>query len=314
MEKRVHRRIQMEAAPCPWEEFHRRVPGAFRKLAALMKPSIVPMSGESGPKTEFERASVRHQMLLSLLGSDSIEEVLTQFFPSKLSICSYALRFHSETSPSWADYANFMGGVDRIYNLLLTFIGRDYFYQQWLIGRPPKIRSEHRLIITSIQFASPGELYGTGVREVTSALRDVLSIGKQVEDFRMAGIHVEEAKLELEKKRTELEAAKREQVLKGEVRQLELEVERAKKQLELEQLRTQRDAELRKRRKLFLEDLEAHFEILMIEIRVLERIPEEMRDELKAALQAELELLRDNPLSIDTVVIKDTDCSETKKP
>lgn len=262
-----------------------------------------PIDAATIAQTKYERLSERHRMLLSLLDSDTLELKSEELFPEKLTVRPFILYFHSSEYATLDNYASLLITIDHIYRNLLTFIARKYFLERWLGSTAPTFEKDHLLVVTSIRQMSPGELHGTGVRVVTSALRDVLSIGRQIEDFRKADIRVQEAKLELEKKREELEAAKRQKVLRDEVQQRQMEVERAKLELELEKLRTQRIEEIRRRGKLFTDLFDDKFNELMKNIPALAKSPEDIIEEFKAELRAGLTEIQHNKLIIDGINI-----------
>ncbi len=247
---------------------------------------------------ELDRLSSRHDMLLSLMGEEAISSRLQQLFPKSLTRVKYTISFECQADATIGEYSAFLGSLDRLYRLLLTFSGVEYFTQRWLVGRRPTIAEAHLFTVTSFVKKSPGEIQGSSVGEVARSLGEVLSLGKQVEALRMSGVNVEKAKLELEQKKQEVEAARADSAAREKLKGLEAEVERAKLELELEKLRTQRDEEVRKRRKLLLEDLDQRVEMLSKGMSVLDEIPEEIQEDFKAALQVELEALRGSPIAI----------------
>lgn len=277
--------------------------GAGAGKAREIDGEQTPAGSATNAQKAYDRLSVRHKMLLSLLESDTLDASMEKLFPEELTICPFVFSFHSTEYATIGDYVSLLFAIDRIYKSLLTFMVRNYFLERWLGDTLPTFEEDHLLIVTSIRQMSPGELHGTGVREVTSALRDVLSIGKQIEDFRKADIRVQEAKLELEKKREELEAAKRQKELRDEVQQKRMEVESAKLDLELERLRTKRIEEVRRRGKLFIEVFDDKFDELTESVPALAMSPQDIIDEFKAELRAGLAEIQQNRLIIDGISI-----------
>ena len=238
--------------------------------------------------SDFERLAAQNKMLISLIGLENIKSRLEELFPYKLERKKINITFEHKEPVTIADYSKLFLNIDRIYKMLLTFIKIEYFITRWIKGEYPIFNDSDLIQISHIVKKSPGHIQGYALGEVAKNLSEVLSVGKQIEDIRMAGVRVKKAKIELEEKEMQLEALKQKQAIQGELIDLELDIERQKKRLEIEKLKTQIGEELRKRRKIFLEDIDQRFEVLSKGIKVLSEVPEEILSELKAGLNAEL--------------------------
>jgi hypothetical protein len=263
-----------------------------------LEPSKEP---EVSEPSDYERLAARHKMLLTLVGSEELSARLEHLFPHNLEKGRMLLIIDQEVDASLADYVRFLGSIDRLYKLILTLVHKGYFYDRWLRGVIPTFAPDDLLGVERLVKNSPAEVQVSVVAEAARALGDVFSIGKQVTDFRMAGIKVQEAKLELEKKTRALEEDNRKRQQQSELADLDLEIEHEKKLLELEQLRTRRDEEQRKRHRLLMDDVDQRFALLSKVIKVLSEVPDEVKAELKAALFAEIEIMNATPLSISSL-------------
>lgn len=297
----------------PWEErfrLHRvHIPSTrteasvkFSKptfIGTLPKAAIVESEGPSELESpsDYERLAARHSMLLSLIGSEGLNARLDVLFPYSLEKRQALIVIDQVDVATLGDYIRYLGSIDRLYKLLLTLFHQTYFTEKWLRGNNPDFAPEDLLVIETIKKQSPAELQVTGVGEVVRALGDVLSVGKQVTDFKLAGVKVEEAKLELERKKREFDAEAHKQQQQAVLSELDMEIEREKRLLELEQLRTKRDEEQRKRQNLLTEYVSQQLEMLAKGVKVLSEVPEEMRSELRAALFTELEIMNRTPLA-----------------
>lgn len=166
---------------------------------------------------------------------------------------------------------------------------------RWIVGKLPTFDNEHLLRVHSIQQASPTLIEGTGIREIATSLRDILSVGKQIEDIRLAGVRVKAAKIEVERKQIELENAKREEALQSELQQLNLEVEKAKKELELKKLKTQLNEEQLKQSRKINDVINDRFKTVAQNLKVIGKLLEELSRDVQAGIQLEVERLQETP-------------------
>jgi hypothetical protein len=254
-----------------------------------------PPSQESASEEKYERLLARHNMLLSILGQKSIEQKMKEFFPDELTPCKYLVKFTTTITPTLGDYAALFSIIDRIYRFLATLVGREYFIHQWISGILPTFSKNHLLSVDSIRYCSPLEIQGGAIREIATALGDVLTVGKQIENVRLSSVHVAEAKVALERKQLELEQAKRENILQSEMQQLNCEVEKAKKLLELEKLKREINEEKIKQRQMLREEFDNRLHIISQSAKILDQLPEELRKDVESSLQLEIERLYELP-------------------
>jgi Asp-tRNA(Asn)/Glu-tRNA(Gln) amidotransferase C subunit len=231
-------------------------------------------------------------MLLALMGTEELSNRL-----------DHLIVFDGPELFSFQDLSWVLGSIDRLYKLLLTLLHKEYFADKWLRSANPNFAEEDLLLVESISKNSPAEFQVSAVGEAAKALGDVLSIGKQLTDFKTSGVKVEEAKLDLERKKRELAEEDRKRSQQAALSDLDLEIEREKKLLELEQLRSKRDEEQRKRQRQVLEDVDQRLDLLSKGIKVLSEVPEEVKLDLRAALFAELEIMSRTPLSVKSLEI-----------
>lgn len=257
-------------------------------------------------KREYERLWARHRLLLSLLGQPLITERIKESFSEDCSRANWRLGFETIGTASAADYATLFGALDSLNRLFLSLVRQDYFLARWLRGEQFTFESLDVITIERITKNSPGEVLGSAVGEVAKALGQVLSIGNQVRDYKLAKVQVEEAELALEKKRILLEEDKLQATLREGLLDLDAELARERKLLELEQLRVLRDEAVRNRRKLALEDLNQRFDILSKGIKVLNGMPKELQEEIKGAVFSELEAIRSTRLIVTKMDVLET--------
>jgi hypothetical protein len=271
----------------------------FAKNKAL--ESREPVAPES--PSDYERLLGRHKMLLALMGTEELNTRLDHLFPYKLERSRAVIIFEGPESFSLNDFAWTLGSIDRLYKLLLSLLHKGYFVDKWLRNVPPNFAEEDLLLVEKIVKQSPAQVQVSAISEAAKALSDVLSIGKQVTDFKTAGVKVEEAKLDLERKKREFAEEDRKRGQQAALSDLDLEIEREKKLLELEQLRTKRDEEQRKRQRQLIEDIDQRLDLLSKGIKVLSEVPEEVKLELRAALFTELEIMSRTSISVKSLQI-----------
>jgi hypothetical protein len=268
---------------------------------------------QSVPRAEYARILARHNMLLALMGSE-LEKKLANYFPSTLHQVTYTIGFSVSQDAQLGHYASFFGTIDRLYRFLASFATRDYFLQRWLAGELPDYRAEHLLVVSRISKASPGQTFGMGIKEILTPLADVLSVGKQIQDVRMSGVNVAKEKVELEKKRLELEELQRQAEQKKELEAAALEVEKARKTLEFKELQTKILVEEAKHRKLLEDQIAEKYNELAAILNVLKHLPEELEADVKLGLRVELERLIQLPFRVESLQLQESGSQGGRRP
>lgn len=241
--------------------------------------------------------------LLTLLGKDGLAHRMELYFPVPHSISRFALKFDASVVPTSGDYARFFAVLDRLYRLLLTITSADYFVTHWLLADDVVIANSDSLQVSRVVRNSPGEIEGTAVKETITVLKDVLSIGKQWRDIKLAPVEVDLAKQQLKRAELELQELKRQALIGKDLAGLDRELAIEQKLYEIETLRRKRLEEQLKAQQLQREDVQHRFQMLAQKYRVIELLPMPAQGDIIAAVHLELEELIDLPFEVKEVMV-----------
>jgi hypothetical protein len=257
--------------------------------------AIAGFAGDTDTEQEnHERLKARHAMLLALLG-EHVEQKLRHLFPRATTVTRFRIRFDSVGAASARDYAEFFSVLDRTYRFLLSFAKLEYFEQRWLGGHLPNFDPDDLWRVHGLHKASPGEVEGSGLKEVASVLGDVLSVGKQIESVVKIPSNL---RFDLEKKQAELAALKRERAIAEASAALDEKIAIARKELELKQLETEILVQDAKRRELIRKEVEETIIVISKALPVLEHLPPQLQQDIKIGLMVEKENLHKLPFVI----------------